>query len=403
MPVPRAACSTAPPTSTAAADLLVDGAVWQHMVNQQSRLLSALDRWIARLERAHEDRTAAGIKAGETVRARPTRRCWPPSTPAGTAPPPAAPTRAATTPPSPCAALVAEAAGIPLHRARRQRRPATSRLDPRRTHRARRPRCRTRVIKLTGALVAGELRPARRATAPAAAHRSHCCGGAARYEATTRPPASAADRQPRAQALRARAVMFYRPLPDGRAPLRLLRFGLCGTTHRTCATWSSAASSRSASARSCRWPPARCSACTCPTPRTASSCRPPWPSWSPAVVSAAFMLMQNTSILRLEGRLEATLQPAVWDRLLRLPTRSSPSAPPANWPVPPWASAPSAACMSGIAPVAVQAVTLGRSTSCCCSCFSVTLALRRRRHARTSSVPSSSPWGCGNCAGSGDW
>ena len=38
------------------------------MVNQQSRLLSALDRWIERLERAHEDRTAAGIKAGEAVR-----------------------------------------------------------------------------------------------------------------------------------------------------------------------------------------------------------------------------------------------------------------------------------------------------------------------------------------------
>ncbi|MFD7559842.1 ATP-binding cassette domain-containing protein, partial [Streptomyces sp. NPDC059835] len=40
-----------------------------------------------------------------------------------------------------------------------------------------------------------------------------------------------------------------------------------------------------------------------------------------AVVSAAFMLLQNTSILRMEGRMEATLQPAVWDRLLRLPAK----------------------------------------------------------------------------------
>lgn len=38
------------------------------------------------------------------------------------------------------------------------------------------------------------------------------------------------------------------------------------------------------------------------------------------VISTAFMLMQNTAILRIEGRVEATLQPAVWDRLLRLPT-----------------------------------------------------------------------------------
>ncbi len=43
--------------------------MWQSMVDQQFRLLSALDRWIERLERAHEDRTAAGIKAGEAVRA----------------------------------------------------------------------------------------------------------------------------------------------------------------------------------------------------------------------------------------------------------------------------------------------------------------------------------------------
>lgn len=40
-----------------------------------------------------------------------------------------------------------------------------------------------------------------------------------------------------------------------------------------------------------------------------------------SVVSAAFMLLQNLTLLRMEGRIEATLQPAVWDRLLRLPTK----------------------------------------------------------------------------------
>ena len=39
------------------------------------------------------------------------------------------------------------------------------------------------------------------------------------------------------------------------------------------------------------------------------------------VVSAAFMLLQNLTVLRMEGRIESALQPAVWDRLLRLPTR----------------------------------------------------------------------------------
>ena len=53
----------------AAADLLMDPAVWQSMVDQQYRLLTTLDRWIEQLERTHETRTAAGIKAGEAVRA----------------------------------------------------------------------------------------------------------------------------------------------------------------------------------------------------------------------------------------------------------------------------------------------------------------------------------------------
>ncbi|CAM5639483.1 NHLP bacteriocin export ABC transporter permease/ATPase subunit OS=Streptomyces tendae OX=1932 GN=GUR47_04660 PE=4 SV=1 [Streptomyces tendae] len=51
----------------AAADLLMDPALWQSLVDQQYRLLTTLDRWIEQLERTHETRTAAGIKAGEAV------------------------------------------------------------------------------------------------------------------------------------------------------------------------------------------------------------------------------------------------------------------------------------------------------------------------------------------------
>lgn len=43
----------------AAADLLMDPAVWQSMVDQQYRLLTTLDRWIEQLEHTHETRTAS--------------------------------------------------------------------------------------------------------------------------------------------------------------------------------------------------------------------------------------------------------------------------------------------------------------------------------------------------------
>lgn len=53
----------------AAGDLLMDAPLWQRMVDPLYRLLTAVDRWIEQVERAHEDRTAAGTRAGEAVRA----------------------------------------------------------------------------------------------------------------------------------------------------------------------------------------------------------------------------------------------------------------------------------------------------------------------------------------------
>ena len=43
-----------------------------------------------------------------------------------------------------------------------------------------------------------------------------------------------------------------------------------------------------------------------------------------AVAAAIFQAIQGLLVLRIEGRVSATLIPAVWDRLLRLPTGSSP-------------------------------------------------------------------------------
>ena len=211
----RAACSTAPPTTRGAADLLIDGAMWQRMVNQQSRLLLALDRWIARLERAHEDRTAAGIEAGEAAQAG------------------------------------ADQSAARLHRQVRQARTRHTRgprPGPRRRHARRvppgRPRGRDPAARdrSTPAPATNASHPSN-ASRPAPACAPASCAGRrlveaglrpaggpprgsgapvallwrrGRYEAvTTRPPANAAgrrrERRPRS---RRRAVMFYRPLPD---------------------------------------------------------------------------------------------------------------------------------------------------------------------------------------------
>lgn len=93
----------------AQADLLMDSGVWQGMVDQQYRLLATLDRWIEQLEARHEDRTAAGIKAGEAVRAQADRTLL-----ASMGTPSKRPTPADTDATYAACALVARASGITL-------------------------------------------------------------------------------------------------------------------------------------------------------------------------------------------------------------------------------------------------------------------------------------------------
>ena len=78
-----------------------------------------------------------------------------------------------------------------------------------------------------------------------------------------------------------------------------------------------------------------------------------------SVVSAAFMLLQNLTILRMEGRIEARSNRPCGTGCCGCRRSSSPSAPPANWPARPWASAPIRRVLSGIGPVAVQSGTVG--------------------------------------------
>jgi ATP-binding cassette subfamily C protein len=299
----------------AAADLLMDPAVWQSMVDQQYRLLTTLDRWIEQLERSHETRTAAGIKAGEQVRAQADRTLLAAigrSSQRRTTAADADATYAACR-------LVARAAGIALadpgHGGTE-----SDRLDP--VERiALASRVRTRAVRLDGAWWRENVGPlvGRRALSGAPVALLWRRGGyVAVHPATGRETpvekANAGEFEPR-------AVMFYRPLPDRPlGPLGLLRFCLRGTRGDMTALLLSGLVTVAIGALV---PIATGKVLGEYVPKAqggliAQVCAAVIVS---SVVAAAFMLLQNLTILRLEGRIEATLQPAVWDRLLRLPVK----------------------------------------------------------------------------------
>ncbi|MEU6053428.1 NHLP bacteriocin export ABC transporter permease/ATPase subunit [Streptomyces xanthochromogenes] len=356
-------------SAEAAGDLLVDGGLWQGMVNQQYRLLAALDRWIERVERAHEDRAAAGIKAGEAVREEADRALL---TSIGR--PGRASSRAAASDDSTYAAcrLVAEAAGITLGD------PAlggavSDRIDP--VERvAVASRVRTRPVRLDG-------RWWREDAGPLVGHRTSGTpvallwrrGG---YEAVH--PVSG--RRTRVDAGNAgeferRAVMFYRPLPD--RPLGrwgLLRFGLRGSRPDVRRLLLAGLVTVGLGALV---PIATGQVLGVYVPRAQNGLivQVSLAVIVTGVVSAAFTLLQNLTVLRMEGRIESTLQPAVWDRLLRLPTtffagRSTGELASAAMGV-----SAIRRVLSGIGPVAVQAGTVGAMNLALLLCFSVPLAL----------------------------
>ncbi|MFF3333981.1 NHLP bacteriocin export ABC transporter permease/ATPase subunit [Streptomyces sp. NPDC002888] len=299
----------------AAADLLMDPAVWQTMVDQQYRLLTTLDRWIEQLERTHETRTAAGIKAGEAVRAQADRTLI-----AAIGKRSAQRTTAADADATYAACkLVARAAGITLAE------PAQSGADSERLDPVERialaSRVRARAVRLDG-------RWWRENVGPLVGHRAlsgapvallwRRGGYVAVHPATGREtPVEKAN----AEEFEPRAVMFYRPLPERRlSPLRLLRFSMRGTRGDLT---NLIASGLVTVAIGALVPIATGKVLGEYVPKAQQGlivqvCLAVMVS---SLVAAAFMLLQNLTILRLEGRIEATLQPAVWDRLLRLPTK----------------------------------------------------------------------------------
>ncbi|WP_442806778.1 NHLP bacteriocin export ABC transporter permease/ATPase subunit [Streptomyces sp. NBC_01750] len=361
-------------SAEAAGDLLVDGALWQRMVNQQYRLLSAVDRWIERLERAHEDRTAAGIKAGEAVRARADQALLASigkQDRAGRAT--AAVDRATDDATFAVCRRVAEAAGITLSE------PPKSGAVGDRVSPVERiavgSRIRTRAVRLDG-------RWWRTNAGPLVGHWAKSGAPVAllwrrgRYEAVN--PASGLRRRigsDSADEFEPRAVMFYRPLPERpMTPWRLLHFSL-RDSHRDLRNLAIAGLVTVALGALVPIATGQVLGVYVPTAERSLIVQVSLAVMIASIVSASFMLLQNLTLLRMEGRMESTLQPAVWDRLLRLPTKFFTERSTGELASAAMGISAIRRVLAGIGPVAVQAGTVGVMNLVLLLCYSVPLAL----------------------------
>ncbi|MGW7378253.1 NHLP bacteriocin export ABC transporter permease/ATPase subunit [Streptomyces sp. NPDC054794] len=353
----------------AAADLLMDPAVWQSMVDQQYRLLTTLDRWIEQLERTHESRTAAGIKAGEAVRAQADRTLL-----ASIGRASAKRTTAADADATHAACkLVAQAAGITLAEPA-QSGTESDRLDP--VERvALASRVRTRAVRLDGRWWRDDVGPlvGHRALSGAPVALLWRRGGYVAVHPSTgrETPVEKAN----AEEFEPRAVMFYRPLPERRlGPLGLLRFSMRGTRGDLLGLVLGGLVTVGIGALV---PIATGKVLGEYVPRAqqgliAQVCLAVMIS---GVVAAAFMLLENLTILRLEGRIEATLQPAVWDRLLRLPTQFFTQRSTGELASAAMGISAIRRLLAGVGPVVAQSVTVGAMNLGLLFWYSVPMAL----------------------------
>ncbi|MEV1080088.1 NHLP bacteriocin export ABC transporter permease/ATPase subunit [Streptomyces sp. NPDC050211] len=353
----------------AAADLLMDPGVWQGMVDQQYRLLATLDRWIEQLERTHETRTAAGIKAGEAVRAEADRTLL-----ASIGKSSAKRATAADADASYAACkLVAQASGITLAEPA-QTGTGSDRLDPVEQI-AVASRVRTRAVRLDGRWWRDNVGPmvGHRALsgAPVALLWRHG-GYVAVHPATGREtPIEKAN----AEEFEPRAVMFYRPLPDrGLSPLRLLRFSMRGTSGDLTSLIISGLVTVAIGAL-VPIATGKVLGEFVPKAQTGLIVQVCLAVMVSSVVAAAFMLLQNLTILRLEGRIEATLQPAVWDRLLRLPTKFFTERSTGELASAAMGISSIRRLMAGVGPVVAQSLTVGVMNLALLFWYSVPMAL----------------------------
>ncbi|GGS78038.1 NHLP family bacteriocin export ABC transporter permease/ATPase subunit [Streptomyces tanashiensis] len=359
----------------AAGTLLVDSATWQGMVDQQYRLLHALDGWIEQLERDHEDRAAAGIEAGHAARTRADRTLLDSigrRSRDRSGRTPAADRTHDEAAYAVCRAVAHEARIVLAEPADAGAEPGL--LDP--VERiALASRIRTRGVRL------GE-RWWRENSGPLVGRRAADGSPVAllwrrgRYVAHD-PATGGRERVDRAgaAAFAPRAVMFYRPLPDRPLGLlRLLRFSVRGTRAelRDLLLGGLVAVGLGALV-----PVATGTVLGTyvPAAETGLIVQAGLAIIATSVVSAAFMLLQNTAILRMEGRIEATLQPAVWDRLLRLPTTFFTGRSTGELAGAAMGISAIRRVLSGIGPVVVQAGTVGTVNLVLLLVYSVPLAL----------------------------
>lgn len=350
--------------------LLVDAAMWQGMVDQQYRLLYALDDRIEELERAHEDRAAAGVEAGEAARTQADRALL---ASIGRSRGSAHPDTGDDATFAVCR-LVADEAGITLAGPGVGGAAGSGPVDP--VERiALASRIRTRAVRLDGRWWREDNGPlvGRRADDETPVALLWRRGG---YQAVD-PATGARERVGKAgeAAFAPRAVMFYRPLPDGELSLlRLLRFSLRGTAREL---RSLLLGGLVAVGLGALVPVATGKVLGSYVPQAANDLivQTSLALVATAVVSAAFMLLQNVSVLRLEGRVEATLQPAVWDRLLRLPARFFTGRSTGELAGAAMGISSIRRVLSGIGSVTVQASTVGAVNLVLLLAYSVPLAL----------------------------
>ncbi|MDG9719479.1 NHLP bacteriocin export ABC transporter permease/ATPase subunit [Streptomyces sp. DH24] len=353
----------------AAADLLMDPALWQSVVDQQYRLLTTLDRWIEQLERSHETRTAAGIKAGEAVRAQADRTLL---ASIGKRSERRATAADADATYAACK-LVAGRSGIVLAE------PAQSgtggdRLDPVEQI-AVASRVRTRAVRLDGQWWRDDVGPlvGHRALSGAPVALLWRRGGYVAVHPSTgrETPVEKAN----AEEFEPRAVMFYRPLPEKRlGPAGLLRFCMRGTRRDLVGLLLSGLVTVAIGALV---PVAtgKVLGDFVPAAQTDLIVQVCLAVMLSSVVAAAFMLLQNLTILRLEGRVEATLQPAVWDRLLRLPTKFFTERSTGELASAAMGISAIRRLLAGVGPTVAQSVTVGAMNLGLLLWFSVPMAL----------------------------
>ncbi|MFE3716954.1 NHLP bacteriocin export ABC transporter permease/ATPase subunit [Streptomyces cyaneofuscatus] len=344
----------------AAADLLMDAELWQRMVDQQYRLLTAVDRWIEQVERAHEDRTAAGLRAGEAVRASADQALLASIGRPGGGGAAAAGGGPGTGDDATYAVCrrVAEAAGITLTEPPKGAAGESDRLGA--VERiALGSRVRTRAVRLDGAWWRNDAGPlvGQRAKSGAPVALLWRRG---RYEAVN-PATGSRIRvdEDNAADFAERAVMFYRPLPE--KPMRtarLLLFSLRGTRTELRNLLISGLVTVGLGALV---PIATGQVLGTFVPRAqtdliAQVCLV---LMITSVVGATFMLLQSLTLLRMEGRIESTLQPAVWDRLLRLPTKFFTERSTGELASAAMGISAIRRVLAGVGPVAVQAGTVG--------------------------------------------